>query len=201
MISALTGELRRVDEDRVHLQVGPLTIEMLVAAADVPLLQAGVGQEMTFHTMVYLEGDASGGNIEPRLVGFLRPQDKRFFEKFITVKGIGPKKALKALAMPTGDVAAAIESKDTRFLVGLPQIGKRMAEQVVAELSGKVGEFVSVGAGAGGRIGAGAGSRSATEEDAISSLMVLGERRMDAEHLLERARQSNPNLKTTDALV
>ena len=201
MISALTGELRRVDEDRVHLQVGPLTIEMLVAAADVPLLQAGVGEEMTFHTMLYLEGDASGGNIEPRLVGFLRPQDKRFFEKFITVKGIGPKKALKALALPTGDVAAAIESKDTRFLVGLPQIGKRMAEQVVAELSGKVGEFVSIGAGTGGRIGAGAGSRSATEEDAISSLMVLGERRMDAEHLLERARQSNPNLKTTDALV
>jgi Holliday junction DNA helicase RuvA len=201
MISALTGELRRVDDDRVHLQVGPLTIEMLVAAADIPLLQAGVGQEMTFHTMLYLEGDASGGNIEPRLVGFLRPQDKRFFEKFITVKGIGPKKALKALALPTGDVAAAIESKDTRFLVGLPQIGKRMAEQIVAELSGKVGEFVSIGAGAGGKIGVGAGSRSATEEDAISTLMALGERRLDAEHLLERARQSTSNLKTTESLV
>jgi Holliday junction DNA helicase RuvA len=99
---------------------------------------------MTFHTLLYLEGDASGGNIEPRLVGFLKPQDKRFFEKFITVKGIGPKKALKALALPTGDVAHAIETKDTRFLVGLPQIGKRMAELIVAELAGKVGEFVSI---------------------------------------------------------
>ena len=178
-----------------------MTIEMLVAAADVPLLQAGVGQEMTFHTMLYLEGDASGGNIEPRLVGFLRPQDKRFFEKFITVKGIGPKKALKALAMPTGDVAHAIESKDTRFLVGLPQIGKRMAEQIVAELAGKVGEFVSVGTGAGAKGQAGVGGRSATEEDAISTLMALGERRIDAEHLLERARQSNGSLKTTEALV
>ena len=184
------------------MQVGPVMIEMLIPASDVPLLQAGVGQEMTFHTMFYLEGDASGGNIEPRLVGFLRPEDKRFFEKFITVKGIGPKKALKALALPTGDVAHAIESKDTRFLVGLPQIGKRMADQIIAELAGKVGEFVSVGAGAGNGKGAiGAAARSAVEEDAISTLMALGERRLDAEHLLERARQSNSGLKTTEALV
>jgi holliday junction DNA helicase RuvA len=200
MISALTGELRRVDEDRVHLRVGPVVVEMLIPASDVPLLQAGVGQEMTFHTMLYLEGDASGGNIEPRLVAFLRPEDKRFFEKFITVKGIGPKKALKALALPTGDVAHAIESKDTRFLVGLPQIGKRMAELIVAELAGKVGEFVSITPG-GGKAAVGLGARSAVEEDAISTLMALGERRADAEHLLERARQNNGNLNTTEALV
>ena len=200
MISALTGELHRVDEDRLHLRVGPMVIEMLIPASDVPLLQAGVGQEMTFHTLLYLEGDASGGNIEPRLVGFLRVEDKRFFEKFITVKGIGPKKALKALALPTGDVAHAIESKDTRFLVGLPQIGKRMAELIVAELAGKVGEFVSITPG-GGKPVMGAGSRSAVEEDAISTLMALGERRLDAEHLLERARQANGSLKTTEALV
>jgi Holliday junction DNA helicase RuvA len=201
MISALTGELRRVDEDRLHLQVGPILVEMLIPAADVPLLQAEVGREMTFHTILYFEGDAAGGGgLEPRLVGFLRAEDKRFFEKFITVKGIGPKKALKALVHPAGEVAQAIESKDTRFLVGLPQIGKRMAELIVAELSGKVAEFaVAFG---GERAGAAvAGTRSAIEEDAIATLIELGERRLDAEHLLERARQANGNLKTTEALV
>jgi Holliday junction DNA helicase RuvA len=202
MISALTGELRRVDEDRLHLQVGPMLVEMLIPASEVPLLQAAVGQEMTFHTILYFEGDAAGGGgLEPRLVGFLRPEDKRFFDKFITVKGIGPKKALKALVHPTGEVAQAIESKDTRYLVGLPQIGKRMAELIVAELAGKVSEFAT--AAVGGRMnGAAVGAnRNAVEEDAISTLMALGERRSDAEHLLDRARQHNPNLKTTEALV
>ena len=202
MISALTGELRRVEEDRLHLQVGPLLVEMLVPASDVPLLQDAVGQEMTFHTILYFEGDAGGGGMEPRLVGFLRAEDKRFFEKFITVKGIGPKKALKALVSPAGEVAQAIESKDTRYLVGLPQIGKRMAELIVAELAGKVSEFAV--AAVGGKMNAaavGAHARPAIEEDAISTLMALGERRLDAEHLLERARQSNGNLKTTEALV
>src|SRR3954464_4823923 len=132
MISSLTGQLQQVDEDRVHLRVGPMVYETLVPASDVPLLQAGVGEEMTFYTIFYLEGDASGGSLEPRLIGFLRKEDKQFFEKFITVKGIGPKKALKALIYPAGDIARAIEGKDSKFLKGLPQIGARLAEQIVA---------------------------------------------------------------------
>jgi holliday junction DNA helicase RuvA len=199
MISSLTGELRRVDEDRIHLQVGPLTYELLVPAADLPLLQTGIGNDLTFHTIMYIEGDASGGNLEPRLIGFLRSEDKSFFQLFITVKGIGPKKALKALALPAGEIAQAIESRDTRFLVGLPQIGKRMAEQIVAELAGKAAKFATPHVS--GKPSIGPGARSAAEEDAIATLMALGERRSDAEHLLDRARQASPTPKTTDAFV
>src|SRR4051794_25446739 len=182
MISALTGMLHRVDEDRVQLRVGPIVYEALVPASDVPLLHAGVGAEMTFHTILYLEGDSSGGNIDPKLIAFLRIEDKQFFQKFITVKGIGPKKALKALIYPAGEIAQAIESKDAKFLKGLPQIGNRMAEQIVAELAGKVKEFATGLTGAGRAAPA---SRSALEEDAIAALMALGERRVDAEHLLD----------------
>jgi Holliday junction DNA helicase RuvA len=199
MISALTGELHRVDDDRIHVQVGPLLYEMLVPAADLQLLQAGVGEQMTFHTLFYIEGDASGGSLEPRLIGFLRPQDKSFFQLFITVKGIGPKKALKALVMPVGEIAQAIESKDTRFLVDLPQIGKRMAELIVAELAGKAAKFATPYEA--GKPSIGGTRRSAAEEDAIATLMALGERRGDAEQLLEKARQSTQNPKTTDAFV
>jgi Holliday junction DNA helicase RuvA len=200
MISSLTGQLQHVDEDRVHLRVGPMVYETLVPASDVPLLQAGVGEEMTFHTIFNLEGDASGGSLEPRLLGFLRREDKRFFEKFITVKGIGPKKALKALIYPAGEIAQAIESKDTRFLRQLPSIGARMAEQIVAELAGKVQEFAT--AAVEGRRGAPAlAKRSAADEEAIMALVTLGERRSDAENLLERAKHANPNLKTANDLV
>src|SRR6266516_1866963 len=148
MIASLTGELAHVDEDRIHLRVGPILYELLVPAADINRLKDDVGLEMTFHTWMYFQGDSNGGNIEPRLIGFLRREDKKFFEKFITVKGIGPKKALKALALPVGEIAQAIESKNTRFLIELPEIGKRMAEQIVAELAGKVAEFATAHVGA-----------------------------------------------------
>jgi Holliday junction DNA helicase RuvA len=201
MISALTGILQSVYDDRIDIECGPMVYEMLVPAADIDLLQAGVGQEMTFHTIFYLEGDSSGGSMDPRLIGFLRKEDKRFFEKFITVKGIGPKKALKALVLPAGEIAQAIESKDARFLSQLPTIGKRLAEQVIAELAGKVQEFAT--AAVGGRAGAGhpVARHTPIEEDAIAALMALGERRMDAEHLLERAKQGSANLNTPDAYV
>src|SRR5438445_3070076 len=146
MIASLTGELRHVDDDRLHLAVGPIVYELLVPSADLDLLQAAVGKELTFHTLMYLQGDASGGNIEPRLIGFLRLQDKKFFEKFITVKGIGPKTALRALTVPVGEIAQAIEQKDVRALSNLKGIGKRTAELMVAELSGKVSGFMGIAA-------------------------------------------------------
>jgi Holliday junction DNA helicase RuvA len=198
LIASLTGILRHVQEDRVHLAAGPMLFELLIPAADHRELQPQVGEEMTFHTIFYFQGDSGGGgNIEPRLIGFLRVNDKRFFEKFITVKGIGPRKALKALSKPVGEIAHAIETRDTRFLIGLPEIGKRTAELLVAELAGKLGQFV---------LGIAeprppAARRPGAEEDAIATLMALGERRGDAERLLDRARAANPALAATDGLV
>jgi Holliday junction DNA helicase RuvA len=201
MIASLTGTLTFVDEDRIHLQAGPILYELLVPAADVLRLNDDVGLEMTFHTWLYLQGDANGGNLEPRLIGFLRREDKKFFEKFITVKGIGPKKALKALAVPVGEIAHAIESKDAKFLVQLPEIGKRTAETIVAELSGKVKDFVGAIAESSATSLGGGGRRSAVEEDAIQALIALGDRRVDAEVLLDRAKQLAPDAKTTNQLI
>lgn len=201
MISSLTGTLVQVDDDRIHLRAGHIVYEALVPASDIALLSTGVGQEMTFHTILYFEGDSSGGNLDPRLVAFLRKEDKRFFEKFITVKGIGPKKALKALISPAGEIARAIEEKDARFLVKLPQIGKRLAEQIVAELSGKVAAFATSYDSKTPSIDKPIQRRSTLEEDAIAALMALGERRTDAEALLERARDRVSDAKTSNDLV
>src|SRR5437763_16094171 len=105
MISSITGELRRVDEDRIHLRAGSVLYELLVPAADVTELQASLGEELTLHTIFYLGGDPSRGAVEPTLIGFLRPEDRQFFNQFTTVKGIGPKTALKALTIPVGQIA------------------------------------------------------------------------------------------------
>ena len=103
--------------------------------------------------------------------------------------------------MPVGEIAAAIEAKDAQFLVGLPEIGKRTAEQVIAELSGKVRTFAAA-AMVGDRKPPTPGRRTeVAEEDALAALMALGERRGDAEALLAKAKVGNPDLKTTDGLL
>ncbi len=201
MISALTGQLKRVETDRAYLACGPMVYELMVPAADMAALEAAVGAELTFHTIFYIEGDAGGGGLEPRLIGFLQVADKRFFEKFITVKGIGPKKALRAFAFSSGEIAAAIENRDVRFLIQLPAIGKRMADQIVAELAGKVQSFVGVNVSSGGRVASRGGRHSVEEEDAISALMALGERREAAVSLLERAKSVEPTPSGAQALI
>ena len=201
MIAALTGTLARVDEDRVYLTCGPVLYELLVPAAAVPDLMAAVGGVVTFHTIVYLGGDATRGGLEPTLIGFRHPDDKRFFELFTTVKGIGPKRALRALTVSVGEIAAAIEGKDAKFLVGLPEIGKRTAELVIAELSGKVRTFAAAALVGERKPATPARRADAAEEDAIAALMALGERRGDAENLLAKVKAGSPELKTTDGLL
>jgi Holliday junction DNA helicase RuvA len=198
MIASVTGELRRVDEQSAHLQIGPILCELLVPASDIGELEQSIGQEVTFHTVFYIQGDASGGSLEPRLLGFLRPEDKRFFEKFITVKGIGPKTALRALTVPVGEIAQAIEHKDTRALSNLKGIGKRTAELMVAELSGKVGAFMGIASPR-----TALPQRNDEDETAIAILTSpqMGLRRAEAEALLARAKQAHPQAKTADDLV
>jgi Holliday junction DNA helicase RuvA len=199
MISAITGRLRSVDEVSAQLEVGPMTYDVLLSASDARNLADLIGQSVTFHTLMYLEGDPNRGNLEPRMIGFVTPRDKKFFELFTTVNGIGPKKALKALTVPIADVARAIEMGNTRFLVDLPQIGKRLAEQIIATLSGKLSAFID------GTVSrAAAPSRRSTEDETAIALLSspqMGLRRIEAEALLDRVKQAAPQLKTAEQLV
>ena len=199
MISALSGELTHVAETAVSLRSGPFVFEILVPAADVESLSAQIGQEITFHTFFYLEGTAGGGNLDPKLIGFTSADDKKFFNLFTTVKGIGPKTALRALSAPVGEIAQAIESKDARALTKLDGVGKRTAELIVAQLAGKAQKFATAAVGA--TIAGHNGRHTQNEEDALAAMTQLGERRPDAERLLDRVKQQSPNTKTTDALL
>lgn len=200
MIAALTGQLVRVAEPHVYVQVGPLLYELLVPAADVEAHRAAVGQaDVTLHTLMYIEGDPNRGNLEPRLLGFLRADDKKFFELFTEVKGIGPRKALKALTASVGEIAGAIESRDVRFLSKLDGIGKRTADLIVAQLAGKAGRFTGEAA-PGVTRPTPLSVRTQEEEDAIALIVEGGERRVDAEQLLILAKARDPQLKTAEAL-
>ncbi|MEM1012074.1 MAG: Holliday junction branch migration protein RuvA [Planctomycetota bacterium] len=201
MIARLTGLLEAVAEDRAVVTVGPVAVDVLVPAGDVAALEAQVGTEITLQTVCYLEGDASGGNLTPRLIGFATEADKGFFNAFITVKGIGPRKALRAMAIPPAEVAAAIEAKDTKALVQLPQIGKRAAETIIAELAGKVGRFVSPDAVIAPTPATSVGSLSPDEADAVDALVALGERRADAETLLSRVKKRDDAPEDANRLI
>lgn len=78
------------------------------------------------------------------LFGFAASEEKRLFEKLISVSGIGPKGALAILASGTpSHVVSAIEREDEPYLVKFPGIGKKTARQMILDLKGKLEHVVS----------------------------------------------------------
>ncbi|AKP66929.1 Holliday junction branch migration protein RuvA [Companilactobacillus ginsenosidimutans] len=75
---------------------------------------------------------------EQSLYGFYDLNEKKIFLKLISVSGIGPKSALAILAgQDHSGLIHAIENNDVKFLTKFPKIGKKTAQQIVLDLSGK----------------------------------------------------------------
>jgi Holliday junction DNA helicase RuvA len=202
MIAQITGILERVEEETVHLRVGGITYQILVPASILERLKTrlrtSTEEEATFHTLYYIEGSGGMGNAYPRLVGFLHAKDREFFERYTGVPGLGVRKALRSLTVPVRQIAEAIERGDTAMLVRLPEIGKRTAEKIVAELRGKVYEFALIK-----EEGA---PESEPETDglrpqAVEVFTQLGYKRGEAEEIVRTVLERNPSLDSVDAVV
>ncbi|MBC8421713.1 hypothetical protein H8D99_01110 [bacterium] len=195
MITRIRGNLVELTEQSALIHVEQLTYELLVPAADVPTLLSKIGESIECYTLHYLEGQSQGNTFLPRLIGFASEQDRAFFELFTTVKGIGNRKALRALIRPFKETANAIASRDASALTSMPEIGKRSAETIIAQLHGKVDVFVTE---VSSTIEI---SMPAYCEDAVSMLVQLGESKRDAKQLVQRAYEIDPEVTSADQLV
>lgn len=200
MIVRITGTVIDVTEESVVIERDGVGWEVLVPVYSVGELAAIRGLEVTLHTLQFLEGSTAGGNMIPRIVGFLYPQDREFFTRFTSVKGIGARKALRALTEPVRRVATWIEQSDARSLKTLPGIGARAAEMVVAELKGKLNGFATGGEASVEQVVDSARFTDA-QRDALEVLIALGDPRADAERWLERAAQLHPDVDEAEQWV
>ena len=141
MITRVSGTLERVEPTAVEVAVGPVVHEVLVTELVRRSLQTKIGQPVVLHTLEYLEGNPTRGNLVPRLVGFLSEVEREFFELICEVDGVGVRKALRAIVRPVGEIAAAIEEQDTKSLSGLPGIGAATAERMIAKLRRRMPKF------------------------------------------------------------
>jgi Holliday junction DNA helicase RuvA len=196
MIARIEGKLVKLDSSSALVQVGSVGYEVMLPGYCVNALADKIGSDIALCTMEYYEGTPGGGNLIPRIVGFLSDGERDFFTKFTSVKGIGMKKALRSLSVPIAAVASAIEGGDDKILMSLDGIGKRMAQQIIAELKGKLGGF-TVGVEQ-------AAARSAFkpfQAQALEILIAWGEKRNEAIELVELACKKHPDIKSAEELV
>jgi len=198
MIAQIEGKLVSLDPDKCLVQVGQLCYEVMLPGYAVSDLSGSVGSDVTLCTIEYYEGTPGGGNLIPRMVGFLTHGEKEFFRLYTSVKGMGTKKGLKSLTMPIARIADAIESGDEKMLTSLPAVGKRLAQLIVAELQGKLAEFAFAATTPSGKTAAAFGS---FQTEALEILIAWGEKRHEAMELIELTCQKHPDIKTAEELV
>lgn len=198
MISRIEGVLEDVVDGVAEVRVGGsadgfFVHELLVPACDAGELLMQQGKRVSFFTLHYLESQGQGSHFVPRLIGFSSREQRAFFELLTTVKGIGNRKALRAMQVSHARMAEAIASGDAKFLSTLPEIGKRTAESTIVELKGKLDPFLKdpsatrrARAGAMPAVTVEATPLSGPAADAEEMMVQLGLQRAQARTAIER---------------
>ncbi|HEU5340591.1 Holliday junction branch migration protein RuvA [Edaphobacter sp.] len=180
MIAHLRGRLFSKTPNQAIVECGGVGYDVTISVATFSALPAE-GAEASLHIHTHVRED------QLALFGFAEAQEKRLFEKLLTISGIGPKLAITVLSGISADrLVAAIRSGDHGTLTRIPGIGKKTAERVVLELKDKLDDF---GAAAPATAGA---HHSPAGDDALSALVNLGYPRPVAQKAIETAIARSP---------
>lgn len=203
MLARVTGTIEAVESGRATIAIVAMGVayEAHVPALLAEGLAARLGETVTLYTVQILDSANQGASFTPRLLAFATPEDRRFFELLTGVKGLGPRKALRSMAAPTGDIARAIVERDLKSLQALPEIGRKLAETLALELAEKAVAFVGAGVrGAGAPSVEGKPSMKAAAQ-AVGALVRLGETQADAERMVRATLEADPGLDSADAIL
>jgi Holliday junction DNA helicase RuvA len=210
MLARVTGTLLDLPPDRALVAVDAqqhIVVELLLPGFAQARLGGSIDKLVTLHTLVFLESINQGATFAPRVSGFLSADDKAFFELLVTTKGIGHRKALRALALPVHQIASAIADRDAKLLQTLPEIGKKTAETVILNLRDRVEPFLhapapgrapEATADVPGPSGDGGGTLA---RDALQTLLQLGETRQQAVAWIDRLLAEDDAPDSVEALV
>jgi Holliday junction DNA helicase RuvA len=180
------------------LAIGAFDYEVRIPEFTRRQLQNQVGQDISLHTIEYLEGNPMQGRMTPRFVGFLSEAEREFFELFCSVDGVGVKKALRAMVRPVREVATAIEEQDASTLASLPGIGPATSERIIAKLRRKVPKFALL-------VARDDGSTIDIETDVVRQtydvLRSLGHSESDCRRLIDAALAKKKKYKDIEELI
>lgn len=198
MISRITGKIVERGNNYLVLDINGLAYQVLVPATVMQRIDDYLGADgkISLRTFHYLQSDQAKSI--PVLIGFVNDIEKDFFEIFITVSGIGPRAALKALNKPISEIARAIDEGDLVFLKSLPGIGEQRAREIIAKLQNKVGRFGLIQDHALKEVLA--RSKDIAEE-ALAVLMQLEYKRAEASNMIRKSLELAPHTETTEELL
>ena len=133
MISYIKGEITFNEGDTLVVENNGIGYEITVPTFSAQQLLSKGGEVMVYTYMSVREDGIS-------LFGFESREEKAFYQKLISVSGIGPKAAISILSSITpSELVTAVLSSDAAAIAKAPGVGKKTAQRVILELKDKIG--------------------------------------------------------------
>ena len=202
MIAFIEGTLQECQLNLAIIQVSGIGYETHIPLTTSEKLPA-LGQQVKLFTHASYREDSQ------TLYGFIDRESRDFFKMIVDkVSGIGPKIALNllgSLSLPM--LKTSIASGDVGMLSKAQGLGKKTAERIVVELKDKVlpKSEVLIPSNDGN-----SGKREAMDElpvefvtyqDAVSALLTLGYKAIDADQAVRKASESLGANASTEELI
>ncbi len=135
MIAHLRGKLIFKQPGQAIVEAAGVGYDVAISVPTFTALPS-LGAETALHIHTQVSDD------QIALFGFLDREEKRLFERLITVSGVGPKLAIKMLSgLSAEHTVQAIRAQDHAQLTRIPGVGKKLAERLVVELKDKLDDF------------------------------------------------------------
>jgi holliday junction DNA helicase RuvA len=172
MIAHLRGKLIQKEPGQAIVEAAGVGYDVAISVPTFTALPS-IGADVSLHIHTQVSEDLIA------LFGFLDRDEKRLFERLITVSGVGPKLAIKILSGLSNErTIEAIRAQDHAQLVRIPGVGKKLAERLVVELKDKLDDFAVAPAST--------LTRGPVVRDVLSALINLGYQHPAAEKALDQ---------------
>jgi holliday junction DNA helicase RuvA len=187
VISRVRGELIARDLDRVEvLTPGGVAYEVAIPTTVFERLPR-LGETVTLRTFQLVREDSV------TLFGFLDETERTVFTRLLAVNGVGPRLALALLgAMSVDALVRAVRERDAAALTVVSGVGRKTAERIALELTGKLDDVAIAPSGG--------GVRSAGVEEALRALSTLGVPAPDAERAVRAVVQEDGGLAAPELI-
>lgn len=177
MLAMLTGRVSAIEAGCAVIDVSGVGYEVRMPQSDLGSMRSE--STVTVFTSLNISQDSV------TLYGFLSSSSKSLFIQLQKVSGIGPRVALSILSTLTPDqLAQAVADGDSTALSRSPGLGKKGAQKIILELSGKL-DISSIGSTQ-PRKNIDSGSRQVVE-----GLVSLGWQQHDAEQAVNKVCKEN----------
>ena len=132
MIESLSGKIISINKNELVLNVGPVNVLILVPSSE-KYTDLSEGSKLTIKTILDVKEDSIN------LIGFLDDNERKLFQKLISVKGVGSKVAITILSTITiEEIIESVASNNHNIVKQVPGIGDKTAKLILIQLQGQL---------------------------------------------------------------